>query len=767
MSEALRARLAVVFTDEPSERVMDGDAHWRGGPNPPDMAEPPTGRERFGSLMSDVRAVVVHFTEGWPPREKAEEFVRRFIPNPHPAPGTAAHGKWGVGTQYFIAGDMTVAQLIAVPRKTNHAEFVNNWTLGVETGNLGTVAPPSTPGERWRPLSGTADVNADDVPGAKLWISRPAFRDVLVSWWTTATYNGPAGAPLGNRMRMMISEGQYRAWALLARYVAERFEIPRNFPLLPYVLRQQMSAGDEDPADDRAIKFRQIALADERFPMLLRALAPYNVVEDDFRADHESTLRARMDAPLAVESGVGNDFKRHSRIWRDMFNVYRGFHGHGYCGAIILGDHDCPGPLFDWHRFAREVWDWWWYPFDFARGSTEAVTERRPYRRPDADTPLVEYYFEGQELAYGLTESNALRRSHGIFDDISSPSVFALGEGVPVYAPANGELVAARFPAVMDAVSLGFVLVRHEIFHAPDTLTVEMDGGVSFRVNPGRIDYNREPTYVYSLVMHIGRPEGMSFDEVTDANPEWLNRVLIRKKECDLGVEFYDSHTDPGHGGYGARWDGPGARPPGSGHRLTLLEGWRTDKAILQTFVDSLKDGGVALASLGDFSTPIRMLLGDFLGFTGPIRTAGGVPPVTYGISMEVFGNFVPPGFTSVTSLSGWPAGTAPRTAVWYQSEWAKTPSTQEWDRLVSLGVNPNLVTWWPIAAGWTAVHPTLPPAARLNINGFAFHLRPLEFMAWLNGVTWASEWPKYRMTDANGAPVPLAPLQVPRSRRV
>ncbi len=53
----------------------------------------------------------------------------------------------------------------------------------------------------------------------------------------------------------------------------------------------------------------------------------------------------------------------------------------------------------------------------------------------------------------------------------------------------------------------------------------------------------------------------------------------------------------------------------------------------------------------------------------------------------------------------------------------------------------------------------------RLPDDGVAFHYRPLEFAKWINGVTWASEWPKYQVVDAANHPV-ARPAR-PRSRRV
>ena len=52
--------------------------------------------------------------------------------------------------------------MINMPRLTSYAEFVNRWAIGVETANLGTVAPP--PHSDWRQFS----TLGDDVAGAKL-----------------------------------------------------------------------------------------------------------------------------------------------------------------------------------------------------------------------------------------------------------------------------------------------------------------------------------------------------------------------------------------------------------------------------------------------------------------------------------------------------------------------------------------------------------------------------------------------------------------------
>ena len=760
MPSALQTRLGSVFSNDAQTRVMAGSAQWVAG---------------WGTIIDDVRSVVVHLTAGWPPREKVEEFVKQYI---GPPANVAARPKAGIGPQYFVPGGGTVYGLIDMPRLTWHGNHVNNWAIGVETGNLGDVAPP--PGDRWLSLAANADQNADDIPGVKLWISRHAFQEVVVGWWTTRTYAGPVRQALGDHRNMLFTEQQYRGWALLARFVCEQHGIPRNFPLLPHTLRERVV--------DDVTALRRIALADERFAVLVRSLAAHNMQDAHFEAANAATLQARYAAAVLPRSEAA--FRaRNNPTWTKLFDVYRGFHSHGFSGSNTLArkvksdgtvvfvetDHDCAGPLFDWHRFAREVWDWWWYPFDLTDNLANAVTTLRPERSANGTTPLREYYFEARDFdakdrAYTfMTLGSGSRTSDGIFDSISSPSTFELAEaGVPIYAPANGELVAARFPDTGDGVSMAFVLVRHEVFHLPDTLTLDIEGIGSFPANPGRIDYDQEASYAYSLVIHLARPDGMSLSEVADANPDWLNRVLIRKKECDLVLALYDASA--AHGGIAqAAWD---ARPPGAPQRPTALEAWRADAVALRFFLERLRAGDVAVGASGrNNETPIRVLLGDFLGHGGIIRKQGA--SVEFGIGVETFASgFVPPAFQSAVSSSGWslPAGTPlrPPPAVFYQTEWSKSPDAAERTRLQGIGVNPDLVNWWGDAALVTRLHPTLPAHGQLNAAGFAFHFEPLKFMRWLNELTWASEWPKFKVTDAAGSAVPQSPDHLrPRSRLV
>ena len=42
-----------------------------------------------------------------------------------------------------------------------------------------------------------------------------------------------------------------------------------------------------------------------------------------------------------------------------------------------------------------------------------------------------------------------------------------------------------------------------------------------------------------------------------------------------------------------------------------------------------------------------------------------------------------------------------------------------------------------------------------MNVDGWAFHFKPLDVLRWINDVTWTSEWPKYRVQDEHGVDQP------------
>ena len=316
---------------------------------------------------------------------------------------------------------------------------------------------------------------------------------------------------------------------------------------------------------------------------------------------------------------------------------------------------------------------------------------------------------------------------------------------------------------------MAFVLTRHEVFHAADPSGIARAEGVPGAdakqgglAEPGRIDYDAEPSIVYSLVMHLGRNTGMSFEQASDGNPDWLNRVLIRKKECDIALPTTaNGNLAPALAALPAA---SFTAPPGAPGRPTPIARWRMDQRSYTTFINALAAGNVAIApsqTVNDVHgpTPIRIILGDFLGLAGVIRRQGEVPP--RGIRVEIFSrtNIDPIYFTSVTGQTGWnvPAGVT-HPAVQYVSEWARALSDADKAALTAIGVDPQLATWWSDVQSNQTFDVRTPEAAKLPRDGNVFHYSPLDFMEWINNVTWTSEWTKYRIAG---------PRPSPRSRRV
>jgi hypothetical protein len=275
-------------------------------------------------------------------------------------------------TQLYVSGDGTVMQGMELPNSTQHAGFTNGWSLGSETGhgwgnyadndhlgpftttddtmvvnplpppaphlikgpNFGQLIPlRAEPGNLWIALSNNpsiADAADDDLPGIKFFVRHASFDEVVVGVWTTARYLGPWRQP--QRVpEMLFTEAQYRSWALLARWIAEEYLLPRNFSLLPHKTRTpgEGTAGNHGTLNDSAT-FSAVVLADEG---LSRSPTTFGLPA----APVPPSTAALQGAYAAGR--VGN----HNTHWQAMFNIYRGFHGHGYCGDPVNGDHDCPG----------------------------------------------------------------------------------------------------------------------------------------------------------------------------------------------------------------------------------------------------------------------------------------------------------------------------------------------------------------------------------------------------------------------------------------
>ena len=734
MTGELLARLQPWYDESPANDVLAKGNH------------PTTGG--FGATLTDIRAIVTHVTEGWPRRERVKDFVKQYT-------GGNGVAKAGIGPQLFVTGDGTAMRVFELNRKTFHASYLNRRAIGVETANLKAKDPPPNPPPKpaWIPASG----ESADIAGMKLWIGADEnwHPEVAIGWYTTATYAGPGFGNFGHGI-MLYTEQQYRTWALLARYLLEEFRVPRNFPVLPHAREVENHQGAA-----AASTARRIILCDETAEMMKRKLtaAPFTFPAGSFASD------AAFRAPYDGEQHAATAGKRaFNGVWRAFILTVSGVYGHSFCGNDRKADKaECPGGLFDAHRLTREVWDSWWYPFDVEQAGGTAVP-RRPYRAFRKDTPLVEYYWEEDE---GLHTG---RITPGIHGRTGSPHTFSLDERSPVYAMANGELVAARFPieplGPFNEVSMAFALVRHEVFHLrlfPDIHSHPLFGPPAPQPE-AFVDYNREPSYVYTLYMHLGRPEGMSLFDHSDGNPDWLNRVLIRLKECELGLGFYTG--DPNHHGIDQKaWDDRPQSPKGMPQRPTLLEGWMADRAALGRFIDALRAGDVAVAPREAWTQSIRVLLGDFLGEGGVVDTQGGT--ATHGVRVETFSpSFAVPGFRLLKNQQNWnpPVGPPPA-CVEFTSEWARMPDAAERTRLESLGVDPALVTWWPVVALVQALDPTLPTAARLPFAGRVVHYDLFSFLGWLNRLTWEHEWDKFGILDPAGQPIADAPDR-PRRRR-
>jgi len=336
-----------------------------------------------------------------------------------------------------------------------------------------------------------------------------------------------------------------------------------------------------------------------------------------------------------------------------------------------------------------------------------------------------------------------------------------------VYAMANGELVAARLPVAGVGVSLAFLLVRHEAFH------------LQLAANPimapvyppaGQLDYVREPSFLYTLYMHLGGPVGANLPDpaqadpgwISASNPDWLNRLFTRLIECHAGLALYADPTTPAALRHGISHS---SRPPGSVHRPTILESWQTDQRELLAFMRNLRAGNVAIAPPRSMeATRINVLLGDFLGEAGVV-VAG--PGGHRGVRVETFAPaFAPSSFVRSNGTSGWvpPPSPGPH-ALFYQREWARTPTLADRVTLAANQIDPALMSWWPEVAHATISDAGLPADARMNLAGWAYHFQPFDIIRWINDLTWKSEWLKYRVTDDQGNDVPCPPR--PPSRRI
>ena len=592
---------------------------------------------------------------------------------------------------------------------------MNPFALGIENGDTGDsgVHPGADPADRWRPLSN----QAEDLTGMKVFLvlHPDGAQDAVLIWIAQfPQFRGSGDIEDGNNpattrrlarhpgwRNMLFTERNYRTLALLCRLLAEQNGLPRNFPLLPYL----------DNARDatNAALFRKLILSDQRRDLIARKLGTTTAIIEANEAAFTSFYNANSARRIWSRffgwdpDPDGNPNTNDARVDLPCF---RGFLSHD-----INGGHPCPGPLFDWHRFAREVWDWWWYPFDFVLEMVVVPPRRspsttpRPYLQARRDTQLIDYYYDAIGAADDYTQ---LRVPPNV---LSPTERFVLPIGTRVYAMANGVVVAARFALSNNPASSGFLLVRHEVFH---------HGAAN------RIDYDLAPAFVWTLIYFLDNA-GFSIPAAppaaagatSAANPDWLNRFIMRLRECELAVQYHNANA-----ANAALTRGWAHNPSGAGPRLATGQEIEQDATAYRALANDLQLGRPVLFPLeaNPVPTPVRVILGDFLGF--PNRMAQNQD----GIRIEIFSN---------AELD-----------VPNRTRRACSASTEDWWRAASAAIRHEAV-----------VEMDLPP------DGVAWHYQMTDFLEWINSITWASEWEKYGVFAAGGGPVAAPPR--PISRRV
>jgi hypothetical protein len=730
--------------------------------------------------VSGVNTIVIHETSGYPAYSSAQNMVNSFLcltdetfwvaakpavpavpANPGPPPVAAKPGKpavpahWstnqgsrGIGPQYYVDGNGTAFALIGEhdlsdePYVTWHGGGINGTSIGIENGDVGdaNIRPSDTAGtvetshraDYWFRLS-TTPQNAD-MPGMSVFalvLPQSGNPDLGLIWFTTEARGAAIPAYVGSGDtahiaarypswdNMIFTERNYRSLALLCRLLTEQYGVPRNFCVLPYT----KLSGDTG----NSTILRKLILADERQDMMARKFG-VTIADIQNTASSFGTAGAAKVAPwwrsfFGFKSVWNATFQRY--VESPLLPSYRGLLAH-----VMVGDHPCPGPLFDWHRFSREVWDWWWYPFDLNISVPALASPRRGYFQARGDTPLQEYYYDAAEAGADFTtigaRFNAL--ASATLDAATGANHFTLAAGTPAYAMANGVVVAARLPHPEDVANPGFLLVRHELFYQADATT-------------NAIDYDHVPTIAWSLTTYLACDQ-VDYTQTSDNNPDWLNRLLVRLKECELAVAYKAAHPADnkqstqyaGHPKAFANdqlfqqaWDHvPTSEAP---HRLSTGAEIQADAAAYRDIVTTLQANNYKLFPLESSSdtTPVRVILGDFIGTCGsmpnpPMGAAG--PP---GIQVQIFSKDLLP-----------------------------IPQPPQKDPLSCANQ-----AWWKDVTATTRLD--LVPERSLPADGIVYSYKLTDFLDWMNRITWLSEWRKYEVVDASGIPVP-APVR-PRTR--
>ncbi len=725
---------------QPGQPGVNRNPHWRAGSwgSRMTMNTDPT---KGANNVSGVNTISIHETSGWPAYEGASNMVSAFLclsdqtvwvqaTPPTPAHWKTDSRKRGVGPQYYIDGNGTVFALVgefnlgAEPRITIHTETVNATSIGIENGDAGDAAgirpQNAANGPYWFRLS---TGQTEDMPGLAVFaLLHPASdqADLGLIWFATqargaAIPNYPGSGDtntIATRYshwdNMIFTERDYRSLALLARLLAEQYGVPRNFCILPY------SKGDSDGGDRDIL--RKLILADERQDMVARkcglTAADIQNKTNAYTSQNNSTLWYRF---FGVKPGASPAAE---------LPGYRGFIAHALIAS--LGHFACPGPLFDWHRFSREVWDWWWYPFDLNIAVPALYAQRRPYMQARGDTLLREYYYDAAEPGADFTTIGDRFNALGVADLDASRGAnhFAIHASTPIYAMANGVVVAARLTNPASAASPAYVLVRHEVFYRTNATT-------------NAVDYDHTPAVVWSLTTYLNCTS-FNYTQISTDNPDWLNRLLLRLKECELAVTYKAAH--PGDNANSAQYQGNATQfaydqrfqkawnfaPTSTGPRPSSGTGIQDDATEYRRIVTDLQANNYVLFPLekSPSITPVRVILGDFLG------TCGTLPSNADGVQTQIFSKDLLPLPLPVPAQPSDPAPPAPQAQA---LAWANED-------------------WWKKASATNRDEGT--PERNLPANASVYSYSVTKFLDWINKITWQSEWRKYEVVDATATSV-------------
>jgi hypothetical protein len=688
--------------DRPGKPASNTVAHWPGRP--------------FGDAISAVKSIIIHGTSGWPSNASANNFRDLFRSLNYLDWSEGIHrwvDKRGIGPQYFVDPNGTAFNLIGPedfvgdPRLTWHAEEMNSLSLGIENsdvGDSGAIPGPAGTGPYWWQLS-TA---TEDLTGMKAYIlfhPGGTQRDAIIIWF--ARFPNFAGSgditgtgtrtvlstEFGNWRKTLFTERNYRSLVLLCRQVAEEVGMPRNFPLFPYLTREH-DVGDHT-------LFRKLILADQLCDEIAVKLG---TTTNAIQANDQAYIDWYHGQDYTVPAPDGVHTEARNRYWTRFFGAKPGHAGaetpcfKGFLTHAINGGHPCPGPLFDWHRFAREMWDWWWYPFDIVSvpvGAANIPSTIRPYRQARRTTPLIEYYFDATGVPGDYNGLHAPTPPLG-----SLAERFLLPNTTPIYALANGVVVAARIPNATTPASKGFVLIRHEIFYR----TV---------ANSTQIDYNQPPAIVWTLVSFL-EMTGARLDQVVPENPDWLNRFIVRLKEAELATAFWTTNATTASINSGFM-HAPSSQNPRFATGLEIGQ----DATAYRAIADDLAAGNVAVFPLDVLitPTPVRAILGDYLGRAGTLPASLDGSPAQTGIQIEIF---------SKVKLD--------------------VPGA------INMAVSAANEDWWKTATA--AVRHESTTAHDLPADGMSWQYSTTLMLEWINTITWKSEWLKYDVKFPDGTPM-------------